>query len=62
MSLNGWQRLGVVASAVWFLGAGLFTLNHRDNEILQFASQVTLNCESGYLNDHLPIPPSCAMN
>jgi hypothetical protein len=27
VKLNGWQRIGIVASVTWILGAGLHTLN-----------------------------------
>jgi len=31
MRIGMWQRLGIVLSVLWFLGAGLHTLNVEDN-------------------------------
>ena len=45
MKLNGWQRIGVLASAVWMLGGGIYTLNHVSNDDIQTASELTLSCE-----------------
>jgi len=46
MKLNGWKRIGVVASAVWILGAGFYTLNTRMDSDAQTAADLTLSCEA----------------
>ncbi|HKV47096.1 MAG TPA: hypothetical protein VJN69_03310 [Candidatus Acidoferrales bacterium] len=46
MKLNGWKRLGVVASVVWIIGAGFYTLGNLSDEAVETASQLTLNCEA----------------
>jgi hypothetical protein len=27
MKINGWKRIGIIASVIWVIGAGMFTLN-----------------------------------
>lgn len=46
--MSGWRRIGIVVSAVWILGAGLYTLDRRTNAAIHFGSQTTLMCEGYY--------------
>jgi hypothetical protein len=45
MKINGWQRLGIIASAVWILGAGLCTLKAVGDIRITNTSGLTLSCE-----------------
>jgi hypothetical protein len=47
--LNGWQRIGVVASVVWILGAGFYTLDAVQESDSKTAVAAALECES-----HIP--------
>jgi len=44
MKLNRWQRIGVIASTVWILGAGGYTYYSQTNEIERLASSATRAC------------------
>jgi hypothetical protein len=44
MKLNGWKRIGIVASVVWILGAGGYTYYSQTNEIARLASSETQTC------------------
>jgi hypothetical protein len=46
MKFNGWQRIGIVASVVWILGTGFYTLSVDGNRDLSLASGMTLDCEN----------------
>lgn len=48
MNLNGWKRIGIVASVVWILGAGVHTLNVESEAVSQTAANLTLNCEQAH--------------
>ncbi|MGA2696986.1 MAG: hypothetical protein ABSE92_13060 [Terriglobales bacterium] len=41
--LNGWQRIGIIASVVWILGTGARTY---DSEIERASSLIYLSCDS----------------
>lgn len=43
--LNGWKRLGIVASFAWIIGAGLYAFNSASNRDLQYAQSLNLPCE-----------------
>jgi hypothetical protein len=45
MKINGWKRIGIIASVVWILGAGAHTFNVVDNDLIKTASALTLSCE-----------------
>lgn len=45
VKLNGWKRLGVIASVVWILIAGICTFVVVGNSIIETASGFTLRCE-----------------
>ena len=46
--MNRRQRVGVIASVVWILGAGFYTLETRTRDAIRFGSQTTLSCEGFY--------------
>ena len=48
MRLNGWQRLGIVASVVWILGAGFYTANAVSDREAQTAADSTVACEDAH--------------
>jgi hypothetical protein len=45
VKVNGWKRIGIIASVVWILVSGVRTLNVVENEIIKTASGLTLSCE-----------------
>jgi hypothetical protein len=48
MKLNGWKRIGTVASIIWILGAGAYTLTTVQDAQIQFASSATIRCEEAH--------------
>jgi hypothetical protein len=46
--LNGWKRIGIVASTLWILGAGSYVLMISNNAAVHIGSQTTLECEGYY--------------
>lgn len=44
MKLNFWQRLGVVASVLWLLGAGLYSLEKTADEAQALAQSASNLC------------------
>ena len=58
MKLNGWQRIGIVASVVWAIGAGLYSLNaSHDREAEKAADHVARSCIEAYRNARGVNPP-----
>lgn len=45
VKLSGWKRVGIIASAVWILCAGTYTLKVADDTLITTASGFTLRCE-----------------
>lgn len=45
MQLNGWKRIGIVASVAWIIGAGMYTFNRVEDSVVAAASKRTLSCE-----------------
>jgi hypothetical protein len=43
--VNGWKRIGIIASVVWILGSGAQTLNVVEKDLIKTASGFTLSCE-----------------
>jgi hypothetical protein len=60
--LGGWKRIGIIASVVWFLGAGIFTYNGMEKyQREQFNAQFDLlwdkaadKARDKYLSEHPP--------
>lgn len=46
MRLNGWKRIGIIASVVWILGAGLYTHGALQESDSKAAVAAALDCES----------------
>lgn len=44
--LNGWKRIGIVASVFWIVGAGAYTLKTRDDADQEAAATIYRNCAS----------------
>ena len=45
MKLNGWKRIGIVASVIWILAAGARTEGVESDAVVQAASALTISCE-----------------
>jgi hypothetical protein len=43
--VNGWKRIGIIASVVRILGSGAQTLNVVENDLTKTASELMLSCE-----------------
>lgn len=46
MKINGWQRIGIVASVIWIVGAGLYTLERLSDEDIKTAGFFYGQCAS----------------
>jgi hypothetical protein len=46
MKLNGWKRIGIIASVVWILGAGVYTYDSRIDEASKFIASTHVACDS----------------
>ena len=46
MKINGWQRIGIIASAVWVVGAGLYSLGRLSDEDIKTAGFFYRQCAS----------------
>lgn len=46
MKLNGWNRIGVIASVVWILGAGFYTDNSEIDKASHVIADVHVQCDS----------------
>ena len=48
--VNGvrWKRVGIIASVVWILGAGIYTLKVQDDADSKFVNDMTLSCIDAY--------------
>ncbi len=46
MRLNGWKRIGIIASVVWILGAGTHTYNSEINSAIKGIDSLEVACES----------------
>lgn len=44
MKLNGWKRIGIVASIIWAAGAYVYTFEAHDKADLWVSSELTQNC------------------
>lgn len=42
--LNRWQRLGIVASILWVMGAGFYSLENSAEQAVAFAQAVSNSC------------------
>jgi hypothetical protein len=46
VKINGWQRIGIIASVAWVLGAGFHTLDSEQNNATERVVTVIQSCES----------------
>jgi hypothetical protein len=46
MKLNGWKRIGIIASVVWILGAGIRTYISEINSASEFIVSTHVACDS----------------
>ncbi len=46
MKINGWQRIGIIASVIWVVGAGLYTLRRLSDEDIKTAGFFYRQCAS----------------
>lgn len=51
--LNGWKRIGIVASIVWIVGAGLYTQTSLQNESMRINEEGDKVCENVALDDNM---------
>jgi hypothetical protein len=51
MKLNGWKRIGIIASIVWILGAGLYTDDSELDKASQLIADIHVRCD-GNLPDY----------
>jgi hypothetical protein len=61
MRLNGWQRIGVVVSLAWAIGAGLYQRNSditKANDTASLSHRICLEAESAR-NDPNRDPAAC---
>jgi hypothetical protein len=56
MKLNGWKRIGIVASLVWILGAGVYTYHSEMDRASLLIGEGYLSC-GGAANAPLPSKP-----
>lgn len=55
MKINGWQRIGVVASIIWIIGAGVYTLiwlSDKDAETASFFYRQCISIRDEVSQDH----------
>jgi len=46
MKLNGWKRIGIIASIVWILGAGIHTYDSEIDSAINRISSIHVACDS----------------
>jgi hypothetical protein len=56
MKLNGWKRIGIIASVVWMLGAGVYTYHSEMDRASLLIGEGYLSCGSA-ANAPLPRKP-----
>jgi hypothetical protein len=44
MKINGWQRVGIVASVAWMIGAYIYTFNVEEKTNAIYAAMIVDNC------------------
>ena len=51
MKINGWQRIGIIASAAWVLGAGAYTYDKTTKSDVALASATKVACDKAHPMD-----------
>ena len=46
MKLNGWKRIGIVASVVWIIGAYIYTFRMEVDETVRISNSLDQDCLS----------------
>jgi hypothetical protein len=46
MKINGWQRIGIILSVIWIIGAGMYTLNWLSDKDIETAGFFYSQCAS----------------
>ncbi len=49
VKINGWKRLGIIASVVWILGAGAYTYDSVFDSISEGIASVHVTCDSNLI-------------
>jgi len=44
--LDGWKRIGIVASIAWIVGAGAYTYNSESDRASDFIAEAHVRCDS----------------
>jgi hypothetical protein len=44
MRIDGWKRIGIIASVAWILGVGLYTFTTTRHSEIKTARELTLGC------------------
>jgi hypothetical protein len=42
--LNGWQRIGLIASVIWILGGTIWTMQNRQSQAQAFGNAIWNSC------------------
>ena len=58
MRLNGWQRIGIVASVVWAIGAPIYLDHAAQQDALETFTVVHRACLDANI-DFDRVPPAC---
>ena len=48
MKINGWQRLGIIASVTWALGAYFYTFNHEQQAGIELSVALDSGCREAH--------------
>jgi hypothetical protein len=51
MKLNGWKRIGIIASVVWILGAGAHTYDSEIHRASDLIADTHVRCDSNLPSD-----------
>jgi len=51
MKLNGWKRIGIIASAVWILGVGIYTYDSETERASRTIAAEHVACDSSLPSD-----------
>jgi hypothetical protein len=51
MKLNGWKRIGIIASVVWTLGAGIHTYDSELGRASDWIADTHVRCDSSLPSD-----------
>ena len=47
MKINGWQRIGILVSVIWMVGAYFYTMDRVQTDDIQMAANVDEACKIG---------------